>query len=96
MVFNYNSGSYSGSLSETDLKLFFSEFENSSQIGEWIGDVVANKEIQLYKRMQIAWTPILINDPSISAISASKEEFINQVVSHSSYKTAAQKVSGSL
>tara|TARA_E500000331_G_scaffold83289_1_gene79008 strand:- start:561 stop:857 length:297 start_codon:yes stop_codon:yes gene_type:complete len=96
-TFNYNSGSFSGSLSDSDLKLWFGEFEGHEQIGSWISNFISHKTEKMYKRLQIEWTPKLINDSTVLAISASREEFINQVVTNSNYKTAYEiQVSGSL
>ena len=97
MVFNYNSGSFSGSLSESELKLWFGEYVNHAQIGLWIDNAVSHKTEKMYKRLQTEWTPKLIDDSSVSAISASRDEFINQVITNSNYKTAYEiQVSGSL
>ena len=96
-TFNYNSGSFSGSLDETDIKLWHNEFIGHSNMSGFIENIILNKNNQLFKRMQSEWVPKLINDSNISAISASRDDFINQVTTHSTYKTAYEKqVSGSL
>lgn len=97
MIFNYNSGSFSGSLNDSDLKLWFGEYADHEQIGLWIEHAVSHKTEKIYKRLQIEWTSKLINDSSVSAISASRDDFINQVVTNSNYKTAYEiQASGSL
>ncbi len=100
-TFNYNSGSshisYTGSLDETDQKLWWDVMANHSSSKEWIQNIVQSKLDKTYRLMQRKWVPILLSDPSVSAISASRADFINQVTSHSTYKTAYEiQVSGSL
>lgn len=100
-TFNYNSGSshisYTGSFSEIDQKIWWDVMPNHASSKEWIQNTVQAKLDRTYKLMQRKWVPILLDDPNVNAISASKEDLVNQVITHSSYKTAyEQQVSGSL
>ena len=36
--------------------------------------------------MKTEWVPKLMDDSNVNAISASKEDFVSQVVNHSTYK----------
>ena len=38
----------------------------------------------------------LMDDVNVNAISASKEDFVSQVVNHSTYQTRYQQMSGSI
>ena len=51
----------------------------------WAAKAVVGKINQCYKRMKSEWVPKLMDDPSVSAISASKDEFVGQVISNPSY-----------
>ena len=88
-TFNYNNGNFSGSLDDNDLKLWFNEFVGHDNISLFIGNIIVNKDNKLFKRMQNEWTPKLMNDSSVSAISASKNDFVNQVLSQPSYQNAS-------
>ena len=45
--------------------------------------------------MREKWIPLLMDDASVSAISASKDDFVLQVTNHSSYQNRATQESGS-
>jgi hypothetical protein len=61
----------------------------------WVSGSLDGKINNAYKSMKNEWVPILMDDSSIDSISASKDGFVAQVVSHSSYKTRYQTESGS-
>ena len=88
-TFNYDNGNFSGSLDETDLKLWFNEFIGHDNISGFIGNIITNKNKKLFKRMQSEWTPKLIDDSNVSAISASRDDYIDQVTSRSDYLNAS-------
>ena len=64
-TFNYDNGNFSGSLDETDLKLWFNEFIGHDNISGFIGNIITNKNQKLFKRMQSEWTPKLIDDSNV-------------------------------
>ena len=64
-TFNYNSGSFSGSLDETDIKLWLNEFPEHDNMSGFIENIILNKNNQLFKRMQSEWVPKLINDSTV-------------------------------
>jgi hypothetical protein len=50
----------------------------------------------LKRRKSIEWVPKLMDDPNISAISASRDEFVQQILTHPSYQNRETRDSGSL
>lgn len=91
----------SQSISDTDmliLKNDIYDFDNpTNPMEKWVSDAVVGKINKCYLRMKDEWVTKLLDDPSVSAISASKDEFIQQVVSHPTYKNRYHReVSGSL
>ena len=44
-TFNYNSGSFSGSLDETDIKLWHNEFIGHSNMSGFIENIIINKNL---------------------------------------------------
>ena len=91
----------SQSISDTDMLLLKNDLydennpNNPAQL--WADNMVIGKINKCYLRMKDEWVTKLLDDPSVSAISASKDEFIQQVVSHPTYKNRYHReVSGSL
>ena len=79
----------SQSISDTDMEILKYDLwdvnnkDNPAQY--WADKAVVGKINQCYKRMKSEWVPKLMDDPSVSAISASKDEFVGQVISNPSY-----------
>ena len=78
----------SGSISDTDEKLLLNDLLG---IQNWVDGALTGKINNCWKRFQSEWTPKLLDDPSVSAISASREEFVEQVTNRSDYKNRAQR-----
>ena len=78
----------SGSISDTDEKLLLNDLLG---IQDWVDGALAGKINNCWKRFQTEWTTKLLNDESVSAISASREEFVEQVTNRSDYKNRAQR-----
>ena len=71
----------SGSISDTDEKLLLNDLLG---IQDWVDGALAGKINNCWKRFQTEWTTKLLNDESVSAISASKSDFVEQVIVRSS------------
>ena len=78
----------SGSISDTDEKLLLNDLLG---IQDWVDDALTGKINNCWKRFQSEWTTKLLNDESVSAISASREEFVEQVTDRSDYQNRAQR-----
>ena len=78
----------SGSISDTDEKLLLNDLLG---IQDWVDGALTGKINNCWKRFQSEWTPKLLDDPSVSAISASREEFVEQVTDRSDYQNRAQR-----
>jgi len=81
----------SQSISDVDMdilryRIYDADNENNPA-SKWLQGSLQGKINQAYKSMKSEWVPILMDDPNVSAISASEEEFVGQVTSHSQYKT---------
>ena len=91
----------SQSISDTDMLLLKNDLYDSNNPNNpaqnWADKMVIGKINNCYKRLKNEWVPILMDDTSVMAISASKDEFVQQVVNHSTYKNRYHReVSGSL
>ena len=78
----------SGSISDTDEKLLLNDLLG---IQDWVDDALTGKINNCWKRFQSEWTPKLLDDPSVSAISASRADFVEQVTDRADYKNRAQR-----
>ena len=78
----------SGSISDTDEKLLLNDLLG---IQNWVDGALTGKINNCWKRFQSEWTPKLLDAPSVSAISASREEFVEQVTDRSDYQNRAQR-----
>ena len=78
----------SGSISDTDEKLLLNDLLG---IQDWVDGALTGKINNCWKRFQTEWTTKLLNDESVSAISASREEFVEQVTNRSDYKNRTQR-----
>ena len=90
----------SQSISDTDMELLkyriWDENNENNPATKWVEEALEGKINQAYKTMKLEWVPKLMDDVNINAISASKEDFVSQVVNHSTYKTRYQQMSGSI
>ena len=62
----------------------------------WVSGSITGKINNCYKRIQSEWIPKLIADSSVNAISASRDEFVNQVINRSDYSNRYTQMSGSI
>jgi hypothetical protein len=90
----------SQSISDTDMELLkyriWDENNENNPATKWVEEALEGKINQAYKTMKLEWVPKLMDDVNINAISASKEDFVSQVVNHSTYQTRYQQMSGSI
>ena len=68
----------------------------SNPLSLWVSGSITGKINNCYKRMQSEWIPKLIADSSVNAISASRDEFVNQVINRSDYSNRYTQMSGSI
>ena len=78
----------SGSISDTDEKLLLNDLLG---IQDWVDGALTGKINNCWKRFQTEWTTKLLNDESVSAISASRADFVEQVTDRADYKNRAQR-----
>ena len=78
----------SGSISDTDEKLLLNDLLG---IQDWVDGALTGKINNCWKRFQTEWTTKLLNDETVTAISASKSEFVEQVTNRTDYKTRTQR-----
>ena len=90
----------SQSISDTDMELLkyriWDENNENNPATKWVEEALEGKINQAYKTMKSEWVPKLMDDVNVNAISASKEDFVSQVVNHSTYQTRYQQMSGSI
>tara|TARA_Y100001963_G_C6567898_1_gene347450 strand:+ start:427 stop:684 length:258 start_codon:yes stop_codon:yes gene_type:complete len=78
----------SGSISDTDEKLLLNDLFH---IQDWVDGMLTGKINNCWKRFQSEWTPKLLDDPSVSAISASRADFVEQVTDRADYQSRTQR-----
>ena len=78
----------SGSISDTDEKLLLNDLLG---IQTWVDSALTGKINNCWKRFQTEWTTKLLDDSTVSAISASRSDFVEQVTNRTDYKTRTQK-----
>ena len=78
----------SQSISDTDTLILQNDL---TDIDDWAAKAVIGKINNCYKRMEKTWIPKLIADSQVSAISASRDDFVNQVVNQPSYLNAISR-----
>ena len=78
----------SGSISDTDEKLLLNDLLG---IQDWVDDSINGKINNCWKRFQSEWTTKLLNDSTVSAISASKSDFVEQVTNRSDYQNRTER-----
>ena len=69
---------------------------SSNPLSLWVSGSITGKINNCYKRMQSEWIPKLMADSSVNAISASRDEFVNQVINRSDYSNRYTQMSGSI
>ena len=78
----------SGSISDTDEKLLLNDLLG---IQDWVDGALTGKINNCWKRFQTEWTTKLLDDETVTAISASKSDFVEQVTNRTDYKTRTQR-----
>ena len=78
----------SGSISDTDEKLLLNDLLG---IQDWVDDSITGKINNCWKRFQSEWTTKLLDDETVTAISASRSDFVDQVTNRTDYKNRAQR-----
>ena len=78
----------SGSISDTDEKLLLNDLFH---IQDWVDGALTDKINNCWKRFQTEWTTKLLDDSTVSAISASKSDFVEQVTNRSDYQNRTQR-----
>ena len=69
---------------------------SSNPLSLWVSNSITGKVNNCYKRMQSEWIPKLMADSSVNAISASRDDFVNQVINRSDYSNRYTQMSGSI
>ena len=89
----------SQSISDTDMLILkydiYDENNENNPVTKWVDGALTGKVNNCYTRMKTQWVPILMDDVNVSAISASKDDFVLQVTNRSDYKNRYQQESGS-
>ena len=78
----------SGSISDTDEKLLLNDLLG---IQDWVDESITGKINNCWKRFQSEWTTKLLDDETVTAISASRSDFVDQVTNRTDYKNRAQR-----
>ena len=78
----------SGSISNTDEKLLLNDLLH---IQTWVDGALTGKINNCWKRFQTEWTTKLLDDETVTAISASRSDFVEQVTNRTDYKTRTQR-----
>ena len=90
----------SQSISDIEMEILkhdiYDKDNESNPLSLWVSGSITGKINNCYKRMQSEWIPKLIADSSVSAISASRDEFVNQVINRSDYSNRYTQMSGSI
>ena len=89
----------SQSISDIEMEILkhdiYDKDNESNPLSLWVSGSITGKINNCYKRMQSEWIPKLIADSSVSAISASRDDFVNQVINRSDYSNRYTQMSAS-
>lgn len=89
----------SQSISDVEMDILkhdiYDKDNESNPLSLWVSGSITGKINNCYKRMQSEWIPKLIEDSAVSAISASRDDFVKQVINRSDYSNRYQQMSGS-
>ena len=90
----------SQSISDIEMEILkhdiYDKNNESNPLSLWVSGSITGKINNCYKRMQSEWIPKLMADSSIVAISASRDDFVNQVINRSDYSNRYTQMSGSI
>jgi len=79
---------YTVEINDTDLLALNNDLLD---VDGWIQGAVDGKINSCRKRMIAEWQPILFNDPDVTSIPATQDEFITAVVARADYKSAFER-----
>ena len=89
----------SQSISDIEMEILkhdiYDENNENNPLSLWVSGSITGKINNCYKRMQSEWIPKLMADSSVNAISASRDEFVNQVINRSDYSNRYTQMSSS-
>jgi hypothetical protein len=89
----------SQSISDIEMEILkhdiYDENNESNPLSLWVSGSITGKINNCYKRMQSEWIPKLMADSSVVAISASRDDFVNQVINRSDYSNRYTQMSSS-
>jgi hypothetical protein len=77
---------YTITINDTDLLALNNDLLD---VDTWIQGAVTGKINACKKRMVNTWQPILFNDPAVTSIPATQDEFIQAIVARADYKNRA-------
>ncbi len=77
---------YTITINDTDLLALNNDLLD---VDAWIQGAVTGKINACKKRMINTWQPVLFNDPAVTSIPATQDEFIQAVVARADYKNRA-------
>ena len=79
---------YTITITDTDLLALNNDLLD---VDAWIQDAVAGKINACKKRMINEWQSVLFNDPEVTSIPATQDEFITAVVAREDYNNRSAK-----
>ena len=79
---------YTIEINDTDLLALKNDLLD---VNEWIQGAVIGKINSCKKRMINEWQPVLFNDPAVTSIPATQDDFITAVVARDDYKNRADR-----
>ena len=79
---------YTITINDTDLLALNNDL---TDVDTWIQDAVIGKINNCKKRMVSEWQPILFNDPTVTSIPATQDDFITAVVARADYKNRVDR-----
>ena len=79
---------YTITINETDLLALNNDLLD---VDTWVQGAVAGKINACKKRMINEWQPVMFNDPAVTSIPATQDEFITAVVARDDYKNRADR-----
>ena len=89
----------SQSISDVEMDILkydiYDKDNESNPLSLWVSNAITGKVNNCYKRMQSEWIPKLMADSSVAAISASRDDFVNQVINRSDYSNRYTQMSSS-
>jgi hypothetical protein len=79
---------YTITINDTDLLALNNDLLD---VDAWIQGAVTGKINACKKRMINEWQPVMFNDPTVTSIPATQDEFIAMVVARADYKNRATR-----